>query len=146
MKRRLMMVGIVAVMLVGAYVTAYSFFTYQDLYEIISSYERIDNVNDSATLEGMNGIPEVKEFLAKHSNTNKRIFVEFDPIFTTIHASGGYTGEYLKMYYFFNQPLHVTYGCWTDNGNASDMLFTSEIRDHIRDDSCMDHFVPSRSP
>ena len=143
--RLLIIIGIVTMILIGSSVIM-TFFTYQDLYDIISSYDRIEDVNDSALLKNMRTSPEVNEFLVKHVNTNRIIAIETDPVFITLHASGGYTGEYLKMYYFFGELLHITYGCWTDNGNASDMLFTSEIINHIKDDSCMEHFTPYRSP
>ena len=142
----LIIIVVVAIMLIGTYTTISLFFSYpalyETLYETISSYERIDDVSNSVTLNDMRQIPEVKEFLTKHVNTNKIIFVVTDPIFTNLHASGGYTGEYLKIYYIFDEPLYIIYGCWTDNANASDMLFTSDIINRIKDDSCLDHFLP----
>lgn len=143
--RLLIIVGVIVIISIGISVTV-AFFTYRDLYDIISSYDRINDVNDSIILKNMRNIPEVNEFLVKHVNTTRIIAIETDPIFITLHASGGYTGEYLKMYYFFDEPLHITYGCWTDNGNASDMLFTSDIINHIKEDSCMDHFNPTALP
>ena len=144
MKTKTLIIIVLAVAVivpVGAYATVLSFFTNQDLYETISSYERIRYPDNSTLLEDMRHIPEIKEFLAKHVNTNRIIAVETDPVFTTLHASGGYTGEYLKMRYFFNELPEITYGCWTDNAKAPDLLFTSDIINHIKDDSYLDHFL-----
>ena len=83
----------VAVASVGAYAAALSFFTNRGLYEAISSYEGILHPDNSTLLEDMRRIPEAREFLAKHVGTNRIIAVEADPVFTALHASGGYTGE-----------------------------------------------------
>lgn len=143
--RILIIIVLVVATLIGTYATVSSFFTHPELYETISSYERISNVNNSTTLDGMKQIPEVKEFLSKHANTNRIIFVETDPISTNLHASGGYTGEYLKIYYLFDESQHITYGCWTDNAKTPDLLFTSNIIKHIKGDSCLDHFLGKRN-
>ena len=80
-------------------------FTNSYFYETILSYKKIPDANNSTILDDIKHIPKVKEFLAKHVSTNRMIFAETNPMFTNLHASGGYTGEYAKTCYPWESHL-----------------------------------------
>lgn len=103
-------------------------------YDTVSSYVGVDNFEDFSEINKIQNIPEVKTFLSKNENSALMKGFSSDPISVTIHASGGFTGQYLKIYLFFDQPFGITFGCWSDSG--MERKYFSEIIEHIKNDSC----------
>lgn len=86
--------------------------------------------------ESLNTLPETQEFLQMHIGTNRVLYLEEGPLSISLHASGGYTGEYLKVNHLFGVPVAMSYVCWTDNANAKDTVFDVDVMHHLKSRSC----------
>ena len=111
----------------------FSFFMTPATYEIFSSSERILDVGNSTKLSELRNIHEVDLLVQKHQNTHRVLFLVQDPISTEIIASGGYTGENLRV---FHLSLGMYLKCWTDHPGGK--IFYSDIAHHIENNSCKD--------
>lgn len=109
----------------------FTFFMTYNVYAVFSTYERIMDAENSENLSELRKMSEVDAFVQKHQNTNRVLYLVYDPISTTIIESGGYTGENLRV---FHLSLGMYLECWSDSGQKK--RFYSEIIQHLENDSC----------